>query len=141
MPKALKTWLDGLVTSHGMQEDPILPCLLGCRDQKDTLMHYIMCPPHVCISLCSHEPSHASMWQKILYWNTCWYIKACSSIRHARMFKQQAATNCCQDWRRRQTVMSKIAGDKLLSCLFRRQGLSCRSVTESSYRSAEIDKR
>ena len=25
-------------------DDPILPCLLGCRDQKDTLKHYIMCP-------------------------------------------------------------------------------------------------
>ena len=42
--KVLKTWLNGWVTSHRMHEDPILPCLLGCRDQKDTLKHYIMCP-------------------------------------------------------------------------------------------------
>jgi len=41
--KVLKTWLNGWVTSHRMHEDPILPCLLGCRDQKDTLKHYIMC--------------------------------------------------------------------------------------------------
>ena len=44
VPKVLKTWLNGWVTSHRMQEDPILPCLLGCLDQKDTLKHYIMCP-------------------------------------------------------------------------------------------------
>jgi len=42
--KVLKTWLNGWATSHRMHEDPILPCLLGCRGQKDTLKHYIMCP-------------------------------------------------------------------------------------------------
>jgi len=42
--KVIKTWLNGWATSHRMHEDTILPCLFGCKDYKDSLPHYIMCP-------------------------------------------------------------------------------------------------
>jgi len=42
--KVMKTWLNGWATSHRMHEDPILPCLFGCKDHKDSLPHYVMCP-------------------------------------------------------------------------------------------------
>ena len=37
-------WLNVWVNSNRMHEDPILPCLRACKDQKDTLKHYIMFP-------------------------------------------------------------------------------------------------
>ena len=42
--RVLKTWLNGWATSHRMHEDPVLKCLLGCRDGRDSLSHYCMCP-------------------------------------------------------------------------------------------------
>ena len=42
--EVIKTWLNGWATSHRMHEDPILPCLFGCKEHKDSLPHYIMCP-------------------------------------------------------------------------------------------------
>ena len=42
--KVIKTWLNGWATSHRMHEDPILPCLFGCKDHRDSLPHYVMCP-------------------------------------------------------------------------------------------------
>ena len=41
----LKTWTNSWATSH-RSHDPggKLPCLLGCRDQQDSLMHYLHCP-------------------------------------------------------------------------------------------------
>ena len=44
--KVMKTWLNGWVTSHRLNQDAILPCVPGCRDQRDTVKHYIM-RPHV----------------------------------------------------------------------------------------------
>ena len=42
--KVVKTWLNGWATSHRMHEDPILECVLGCKDAPDSLSHYISCP-------------------------------------------------------------------------------------------------
>ena len=42
--RVLKTWLNGWATSHRMHEDQELRCLLGCRDGRDSLCHYCMCP-------------------------------------------------------------------------------------------------
>jgi hypothetical protein len=41
----LKTWTNSWATSH-RSHDPggKLPCLLGCRAQKDSLIHYLQCP-------------------------------------------------------------------------------------------------
>ena len=42
--KVVKTWLNGWATSTRMHEDKDLGCLLGCRNQHDSLRHYIHCP-------------------------------------------------------------------------------------------------
>ncbi len=42
--KVVKTWLNGWATSHRMHEDNVHCCLLGCRDEQDSLNHYIHCP-------------------------------------------------------------------------------------------------
>ena len=42
--KVIKTWLNGWVTSRRMHEDPMLGCLLGCRQGEDCLAHYLVCP-------------------------------------------------------------------------------------------------
>ena len=42
--KFIKTWLNGWATSHRMNEDIVLDCLLGCNVGCDSLKHYVMCP-------------------------------------------------------------------------------------------------
>ena len=42
--KVVKTWLNGWATSHRMHKDPILECILGCKDAPDSLIRYIFCP-------------------------------------------------------------------------------------------------
>ena len=42
--KVLKTWLNGWVTSHRMQEEVRHSCLLGCHGKPDSLHHYVQCP-------------------------------------------------------------------------------------------------
>ena len=80
--KVIKTWLNGWVTSHRMHEDPILPCLLGCRGQSDTLEHYIMCP-HVyaiqrfLLAEVSSDPL-VRFGIKILQFRACKLIVVCS---------------------------------------------------------------
>lgn len=37
--------MSGWTTSRRMHEEDLLPCLFGCRDEGDTLGHYILCSP------------------------------------------------------------------------------------------------
>ena len=39
----LKTWANGWTTSQRMHEIVVLPCLFGCHDQEDDLLHYVHC--------------------------------------------------------------------------------------------------
>ena len=41
--KAVKTWLNGWVTSYRMHEEVLHNCLLGCIDAPDSLQHYLQC--------------------------------------------------------------------------------------------------
>ena len=38
------SWTNSWATSHRFHDDKLLPCLLGCRDCKDELKHYLQCP-------------------------------------------------------------------------------------------------
>ena len=40
----LKTWSNSWATSHRSHDPTILPCLLGCKAQSDSLIHYLQCP-------------------------------------------------------------------------------------------------
>ena len=40
----MKTWTNSLATSHRSHDPVVQPCLLGCRSQKDSLIHYLQCP-------------------------------------------------------------------------------------------------
>ena len=42
--KVIKTWLNGWATSHRMHEDPMLDCILGCKNAPDSMNHYVFCP-------------------------------------------------------------------------------------------------
>ena len=41
----IKTWANAWTTSSRMDEDLVLPCILGCQDCDDKLSHYISCDP------------------------------------------------------------------------------------------------
>jgi len=41
----LRTFVSGWTTSHRLHEVELLPCLFGCRDECDTVCHYILCSP------------------------------------------------------------------------------------------------
>ena len=40
----IKTFTNGWLTTYRMQEVPKLPCIFGCEDCKDDLLHYSCCP-------------------------------------------------------------------------------------------------
>jgi len=42
--RIIKTWLNGWTTTERMHEECKYPCLFGCKDGKDNLQHYILCP-------------------------------------------------------------------------------------------------
>lgn len=42
--KVIKTWLNGWISSYRMREDTLHNCLLGCREERDSLQHYLQCP-------------------------------------------------------------------------------------------------
>ena len=44
--KVIKGWCNGWASSHryGNQEAIKLPCLFGCKNEKDSLSHYLICP-------------------------------------------------------------------------------------------------
>lgn len=41
----LRTFISGWTTSHRMHEDVLLPCIFGCRNETDTIAHYMLCSP------------------------------------------------------------------------------------------------
>ena len=47
--KMIKSWVNRWATSHRIQEDFVLDCVLGCRGCRDSLT---LCPlpSHVCVS-------------------------------------------------------------------------------------------
>lgn len=41
----LKTYVGGWTTSHRMHDsDGVKPCIYGCTGERDTLVHYLVCP-------------------------------------------------------------------------------------------------
>ena len=41
----IKTLTNGWLTSSRLQEVPVLPCIFGCIDERDDLVHYVSCSP------------------------------------------------------------------------------------------------
>ena len=42
--RVIKTWCNSWATSHRMHEATRLPCLFGCHDGIDSMIHYVSCP-------------------------------------------------------------------------------------------------
>ena len=42
--KVLKCWCNGWASSRRYHEEPVLPCLFGCKHAEDDLHHYMQCP-------------------------------------------------------------------------------------------------
>ena len=41
----IKSWANAWTTSSRMDEDEVLPCIVGCQSCDDKLSHYICCDP------------------------------------------------------------------------------------------------
>ena len=60
----IKSWANAWTTSSRMDEDEVLPCILGCQSCDDKLSHYICCDPLwtsvISSAKCTVEQLHVS---------------------------------------------------------------------------------